>query len=1076
MKQKTNLGHKPLYVAGIGASAGGLEALIQLVQNLPHGFNMAIVVIQHLIPEHKSLLVDILSRHSAQQIVEAKNNMPVRTNHIYVIPPNANITIDGNKLKVKKRGKIFDEMHLPINEFLLSLAREKKRKAIGVILSGTGFDGSNGIKAVKAAGGLTFAQNQDTSVYFTMPDSAIKTGSVDFALSPKDIAENLVKISKGHNLALSLPSKATTANNSDDVAPILHLLKNKVGVDFTNYRRTTILRRLNRRLAIYKFKNYNSYYNKLKSDAKEATALYKDLLISVTSFFRDPQSFTALKKRVLPALIKNRRATDPIRVWVSGCSTGQEVYTLAMVIHEYLEEMKLNIPLQMFGTDLNDSLISKARSAVFEKKQILSVPKHYLEKYFTKTNNDEYRVNKDLRVLCVFAKHNIIKDPPLSKLDIVSFRNVMIYLEPVLQKKVMNMLLYSLKNTGYVLLGSSESFSAYPEFFHVVDEHNKIYSKSATAPQARLNLETTAGHNPAYEQEKDSAMATTDRKQAKPHKNKFNEDMRTAMDEIQSSNEELQTLNEEILTGKEELESSNEELVTLNDELQHRNNDLIQINSDLNNLLLNLNIPVIIVDRNLKIRRLTPQTKNVSHAIATDLGRPLSQIKMKFDVPRLEQIVHSVIRTLKIAETEVKDSHGKWYSVRISPYYSTNKKSDGAVIAYVDITTARESQAALRDSLELSQNIVETINEPLIVLNNKMRVLSANAIFYKTFKVNQTQTEGESIYKVGNGQWKIPELKKLLEEILPEKTTFNGFVVTHKFPGIGEKTIMLNARQILDEAKKTRLILLSMLDITDLKAAEKVLIADKDNFERLVNEKTVQLMDTHQEMDSLKRLSDLGELAATVAHELRNPLAGINAAAYNLKRKTLNQPELAKHFDNITKKIADSSAIIDNLLRFSTAKNPSYETVRVNDVLTECMELVRSKHGSKNIEMVSSFKALNNVMMDVDPLQLKELLSNILDNACDAVPEKGKIEVIGAIEGKNLKIQIIDNGSGIDEENHKKIFKPFFSTKAKGTGLGLAVSLQIAHVHKGTLAIESKKDAGTAVTITLPLKKPATTA
>ncbi len=1029
-------------------------------------------MVQHLIPEHKSLLVEILSRHSAQKIVEIENNMLIKPNHIYIIPPNANITISGNRLKTKERHKEFDERHMPINEFLLSLAKERKRRSIGVVLSGTGFDGTDGIQAVKAEGGITFAQNESTAAYFSMPVSAIKTGCIDFVLSPKEIAKKLTKIGRKGTAAPAQAHHQTCCNSAEEINPILQLLKSRVGVDFTNYRRTTILRRLNRRLAIYKIKNYRSYYNKLKDDPAEAEALYKDLLISVTSFFRDPASFAALKKKVLPELIKNRASTAPLRVWVCGCSTGQEVYSLAMIIDDYIEKKKLHVALQMFGTDLNDALISKARSAVYEKKQILGIPRYFLEKYFIKTDDGRYRVHKSLRELCVFAKHNIIKDPPLSKMDIVSFRNVMIYLEPVLQKKVVNMLLYALKKGGYILLGSSESFSAYPDLFRLVDERNKIFSKSLSAPQGRLNLGTSEYAEAGPKGSKDATMKIPDITAAKKGRLVGEEEMKSALAEIQSSNEELQTLNEEILTGKEELESSNEELVTLNDELQHRNNDLTQINSDLKNLLFNINIPVIILDKQLKIRRLTPQIEDVMYVVHTDIGRPISQIKMRIEVPGLERIVRRVISGLKISETEVSNLKGKWYSVRISPYYNTKEQVDGAVVAFIDVTSTREAQAALRDSLTLSKNIIETINEPLVVLDDNMRVISANANFYKTFKVKAAQTEQESIYKIGDGQWNIPELKKQLEDVLPEKTAFNNFEVTHKFPTIGERNISLNARQIVSESRKTKLILLSMFDITELKAAEKVLINAKEKVEELVKEKTEELMDSHREVDSLKRLSDLGELAATVAHELRNPLAGINAATYNLKRKTMDRPELAHHLDNITKKIADSSTIIDNLLRFSTAKTPSYETVKIYDILSDCIEIVHNKHLSKKIKVVNSFKKLKPVTLEADPLQLRELLSNVLDNAHDAVAEKGKIQVIGTHNHRSLKIQIKDNGSGISGENLKNIFKPFFSTKAKGTGLGLAVSLQIAHVHKGTLEIESKKGAGTTVTITLPLKKP----
>jgi two-component system CheB/CheR fusion protein len=1192
---------------------------------------MAFVLVQHLEPKHKSMLADILSRQTSLSIVEATNDIAIEKNHIYVIPPNANISISKNKLRITKRGRRFSEKHLPINSFLISLANEKKEKAISVILSGTGADGSEGTKAVKTGGGITFAQNEDTAAYYTMPYNAVKTGAVDFVLSPKDIAAKLYGVSKNPSKTSRQIPPIRSEKSADYLANIFELLKTKTGVDFTHYRRTTISRRLERRMSYYKLSNYKFYYEKLKSDPSELDTLYKDLLISVTSFFRDPASFTALRKKILSLLVKNRSAKEPVRVWVPGCSTGQEVYSLAITIYDFLEEMRLKIPVQVFGTDLNDALISRARSGVYPKAAVSGVPHSYLERYFTKAGVDNYRINKNIRDFCVFARHNVIKDPPLSKMDIVSFRNVMIYLEPFLQKKVINMLLYALKPGGFIILGQSESLGAFPDLFHLVDDRHKIYSKVSSAKKARLEIETDAHlekndvsgwidnmnkrtdnmakplekhagferevdelflskYRPAgvlvnealevvqtrgdtslyikmtpgkaslnilnivrdelkielyevihkakresrsiskediqikflnkyyaidfevtparienedyslimFEQaqnvpENDSGIGAVPGKAVNvkeinrmrqelrstktflhsviAEKENNNEELRAAIEEVQSSNEELQTLNEEIETGKEELESTNEELVTLNEELQNRNLELIQTNSDLSNLITNISLPVVILDKNLRIRRLTPLTKNVMNVVQSDVGRPVSQIKLKVDMPDLEKLVNSVIRNSKTTEREAVDIRGRWYSVRISPYVGPDNRNDGAVVTFIDITALRQIQEDLRRSLDYSQGIVETMNEPLVVLDKDMHIVSANANFYKTFRVIKSETENKRIYKIGNGQWNIPALRKLLEDILPDKTSFNNYEVTHDFPGIGNRTISLNARQILDESKKKKLILLAMLDITRIKMAEQSLKRDNDTFRRLVEERSDALLHSQQEVDALKRLSDLGEIAATVAHELRNPLAAINTAVYNLQRKT-HDTGLAGHFDTITKKIAESSTIINNLLRFSNTKLPTYDTVHIYDVIKECMELEKQKHIKQNTRVVGVFEPLKKVSMDADPVQIRELVTNIIDNAYDAIPENGVIEVIGKTDKQHLRLSIKDNGTGIDKENMEKLFRPFFSTKAKGTGLGLAVCLQIARLHNGTIEVNSKKGKGSTFTITLPLKRP----
>jgi two-component system, chemotaxis family, CheB/CheR fusion protein len=1209
---------KSFYVVGVGASAGGLEALINLVGGVPQEIDMAFVIVQHLEPRHRSMLTGILSKHSALPVIEAENNMPLKKSHIYVIPPNSNISVVDGRLKITKRGRDFDVNHMPINSFFMSLAKEKMKKAIGILLSGTGTDGTEGIRAIKTKEGLTFAQNEATASYYAMPFSAIQTGCVDFVLAPIDMARKLYAISTNSSERL----RRGPAETKDYLERIFSLLKLTTGVDFTNYRRTTILRRLDRRVSHYRLSNYQKYYDKLLKDTSEVNTLFKEFLISVTSFFRDPGSFAALKRKILPELIKNRPLKEPIRVWVPGCSTGQEVYSLAVTIYEFLQKMGLRIPLQMFGTDLNDSLIDKARSGLYTADSVDNVPRNYLEKYFTRIGEDNYRINKNIRDLCIFAKHNVIIDPPLSRMDIISFKNVMIYLEPYLQKRVINMLLYALKPSGFIILGMSETLGNFPESFRMADKRNKIYSKIVSGKRARLDIETTSElrnikelkgaetmvkpvkSQAEFEREVDKiylskykqagvlvneameviqargdtslyVKLTTgkaslnilnvvreelkaelyeaiqkvkrnsrpERKEGIPiafldeffdinfevtpvliakeryflilfeqtrkipqqaslagaqtsggktgggketarlkrelqstkvflhsviaEKDKNNEELINAIEEIQSSNEELQTMNEEIQTGKEELESSNEELVTLNDELQNRNMELLQANGDLNNLISNINVPVVILARDLKIRRLTPLAKNVMNVVQSDIGRQISQIKLKIDIPDLEKLINSVIKNSKTIEKEARDVNDRWYSVRISPYFSHENKNDGVVLAFIDIGVLKRIQETLRGTLAYSNGIVETINEPLVVLDQDMRIVSANANFYKTFHVKRPETEYKSIFKIGNGQWNIPGLRRLLEGILPHKTSFNNFEVTRNFPRIGPRTVILNGREIINKADNSKLILLAMLDVTKVVVLQK----DKETLSRIVEERTREALNSREQVNKMKHLAEVGELAATVAHELRNPLSSINVAAYNIKRKMAN-PGLNNHFDNITKKITEGTAIINNLLAFSKIKEPHYERIRIYDVIMDSIEHERQKCKSPNISFVDSFEPLKDVEMDADPLQIGQLIINILDNACDALREKGAINIIGESDRKYVKLTVRDNGMGIARENLDKVFKPFFSTKAKGTGLGLAICWQIVHLHSGSLKIKSRKGEGTRVIITLPLKKP----
>jgi two-component system CheB/CheR fusion protein len=468
-------------VVGIGASAGGLEALNLLLPQVPGDTGMAFVVVQHLDPVHESRLPDILAKATKMPVMEPRHGTVVAPGHVYVIPPNTTITIKGGVLNLTARENS-PGPHLPIDHFLKSLATDRNTAAVGVILSGSGSDGTLGMEEIKAAGGITIAQDEQSARFPTMPQSAMRSGCVDLVLRPDDIGRELVRISRHPYVAHPKgdTSEIVPPTNDQNYQKVLALLRAEVGVDFRSYRDSTIRRRIERRMVLHMKDNLAAYIDFLQEQPSEVEELYQDILINVTSFFREPEAFEALKEFVFPEVLSRRSGGGPLRMWVPGCSSGQEAYTLAMVAIEYLDQKNLHVPIQIFATDLSEKSLQKARDGVYPENIEAEISASRLRRFFTKTDG-KYQINKSLRDLCVFARQNVVADPPFSRVDIISCRNLLIYLSPQLQKRVIPTFHYALNANGYLLLGASESIGGFGDIFTQVDHGHRIYAKKATA-------------------------------------------------------------------------------------------------------------------------------------------------------------------------------------------------------------------------------------------------------------------------------------------------------------------------------------------------------------------------------------------------------------------------------------------------------------------------------------------------------------------------------------------------------------------------------------------------------------------
>src|SRR5262245_26072255 len=602
-------------VVGIGASAGGLEAFKQLLSHLPNATGMAFVFVKHLDPALASILAELLSRATDMPVKEVKHGMRVEPNCLYVIPPNRNMAIVNGALllapRVETRGQ-----HRPIDYFMRSLAEENHDRAIGVILSGTASDGTLGFEAIKAEGGITFAQDEETAKYDGMPHSAINAGCVDFVIPPERIAEELVRLAS-HPRVLDveavrrevlMPPYLEPGADGDDLEEVLWLVRDVSGLDFSYYQTNIIQRGVTRRMSLLELDGLNAYADYLCDHNEEAGKLYQDLGSGVTGFFRDPETLEALKEKIFPELVKKRAGDEPLRFWMVDCLTGEEAYSIAIAFLEFTENRGEHIPIKIFATDLSNDAIVVARAGLYSQSVVNDVSPERLRRFFVNTRRG-YQIGKLVRGMCIFARQNILANPPLSGMDLVRCRDMLPRLTPAMQKKAIHALHFSLKPSGLLLLDSSEAVGAFPNLFKLEDDERKIYSRipgpshlkftilPGTGPKEKVDvggsaiqiLEEADVYSAAQRKAKQAEAAEDGRGQGanrglastklseaqlrrKLHAARqylqsvieqheaYAEELQSANEELQSSNEELQCVSEELETAKQELQLRNEQL------------------------------------------------------------------------------------------------------------------------------------------------------------------------------------------------------------------------------------------------------------------------------------------------------------------------------------------------------------------------------------------------------------------------------------------------------------------------------------------------------------------------------------
>jgi PAS domain S-box-containing protein len=802
-------------VVGIGASAGGLKACRELLEHLPAHSGMAFVVVPHRHAAQKSYLADVLSTVTEMPVEEVTRNTRVEPNHVYLNPPSTNMTIEKDVLRpsLRENGAV---PHNPIDYFLNSLAKEKHNGAIGAILSGTGSDGTLGLKAIKTEGGITFAQDQKSALYFDMPRSAVNAGCVDFKLTPAQIAEELARLARHPGAVTveaarreeSLPLLPNGFGRIDSYHEILQLLHKMTGVDPSHYQPKAIQRCIRRRKALQHLRGLKAYAAYLRSNEEEVDALYKELIGGATGFFRDAEAITILKNKIFPKMVKHRTRGEPLRVWLPGCGTGEEAYSVAIAFHECVGNRPAHIPIQVFATDSNVKAIEHAKAGIYAESIDKNVSPERLRRFFVKTY-EGYQISKPIRNLCIFARQDLLTDPPFSRMDLVVFLNKFNGFIPDSQKKAILALHYALKPTGLLLIDLKAMPRSTSSLFKLEHKKPKIYSKRGEAAivestprlaKARLPEFAAKRYETQLQQELESARAYL--KSVLLQHEIDTEELRTANEELQSSNEELESINEELETTHDELQSRNEELARSHEKT-------LQINNDSVNLLSSIQMPIIMVDRDLRIQRFTPTARALFNIVDADVGRLFTDLSLNVDLPQLPALVRQVMDTLQTTEQEIQNVKGTWYSLQVRPYKTPQHRIEGAVITMVDIDQLKRD----REKLHL---LVEVSFEPIIVWNfDNGGVVEWNQGCERLYGFTRDEAVGRNIHELLRTVHPLPH-----PEFMARLAVQGGWRGELRLTTRDGREVIVESRKQTAEIGGRRVVLETDHDITEIRRAE----------------------------------------------------------------------------------------------------------------------------------------------------------------------------------------------------------------------------------------------------------------
>lgn len=1191
-------------VVGLGASAGGLEALTKFFDALSADTGMAFVLIQHLDPTHKSMMVDLLAGHTTMPVLEAANDTNVERNHVYIIPPGAYLAIREGALRVEKlrerRGA-----RMPFDFFLKSLADDCGARAACVVLSGTGSDGSLGLEAIHDKGGLVIAQDPNDASHDSMPRSAIMTGAVNFVLPAAKIPASLVKYSRR---ACRKPKHEISAPGNDTnagLAEIIDLLRAHTSRDFALYKEGTLLRQIQRRMVAVSIKDIDAYLKMIRKNPVEIDLLAKDLLINVTRFFRDATVFKILAESVIPGLVRLQPLGQPLRIWDAGCSTGEETYSITMLLLEEIASAKRDVKVQVFASDIDNEAITIARNGFYPASIENDLSPARLGRFFIKEDHG-YRVTRELRETVVFATQDLLADAPFSRVDIVICRNVLIYLRPEVQEKVLSLFHFALREGGFLILGASETIGGFEDRFEPISRKHRIFRhlggsrpgevifpiaptkgtrKTRWAPLAlqpastrekaadiaqQLLLEAhapasvliNARHEGVYffgpvdrflmvaagradqtifamargglrsklrvairqAERKETRVAVgaewmdsggnavaasitvepiqietapfllvsfidkpehkISRKEASdigdaPHLveleqelDAVRQELESAIHELEITNDELMATNEEAMSVNEELQSTNEELETSKEELQSLNEELTALNSQLNetleqqrrtaddlqNIMKSSNIATLFLDTSLRIRFFSSAAESMFRVISSDVGRPITDLSPLTKDTRLISDARSVIANHVPLSCDVEGMDAGWYTRRILPYRTQDDRVEGVVITFADISERKAAEREIEAARSYSDSVINTIRQPLVVLDEELRVISANRSFYSSFSISPEETVGRELDAVDHGRLDAPALRGFLDHLRRGEGVVENYEIDIHLTPQGMRSLLMSAVEIREMTLPTRKILVTIDDITERKKTDDALKAAK----------------------LLAEQANLGKsrFLAAASHDLRQPLQTLSLVQ-GILAKRIKDESGTRLLAKLEETLGAMSGMLNTLLDINQLEagvvRPEIFEFQISSLLKR-LETEFTYHTTA--KQLDWRVVMCRLKVRSDPRLLEQMLRNLLSNAVKYTA-RGKILLGCRQRGGKLRIEVWDTGMGIPSDQLNAIFEEFHQLnntareRSRGLGLGLSIVQRICDLLAHNVTVRSTPGSGSTFAIEVPIAEAA---
>ena len=1096
---------KPSFIVGIGASAGGLSALEKFFDNMPSDSGMAFVIIQHLSPDFKSLMDDLLSRHTEMNIRRVSDGMVMEPDSIYLIPPKSLITVEKGKLYLEER-KSRLHIHLPIDIFFRSLAEDAGERAVGIILSGTGTDGTRGIQDIHRAGGLVLVQSVDSAQFDGMPRSAIAIGVSDLILTPEQMPMALIKAAplppaERRRVLLELP--AGEGEYEGEYRQIFALLRNQYNLDFSKYKPPTVGRRIYRRMEMNNTSDIQAYATLLAENPSELDALYHDLLIGVTEFFRDPEAFKRLEELLDAKFFKDRKSDEDIRVWSAACATGEEAYSLAIILSERAEMHGFKGNITIFATDVHRTSLEFASQGIYDPGRLKNVSREHLERYFLHEPGDNYRVTPALRRMIVFAPHNLITDPPFTRMDLVCCRNLLIYLDMVEQDKILSLFHFSLKLHGILFLGSSEGLGKMAGEFNTMDGPSKLYSKARDLKIA-IDMKMGALHqsfsNPSLVPLHHRLTVSLDRQVV----NDYDVLLREYMPPGVLINEHRQIIHcfgdTSGFLRPQEGRFENDILAMVDEGLKIPLTTALQRTVKTCSTTTTRNVVAGSGDQAKKydimaeclhdektcvthyfvsFRPSKPMKRRKEADSEEVLNIPLSKIPehlqrrilyLEQELMGTKESLHTTIEELQTSNEELQAANEELLAAN-EELQSTNEELHSVNEELYSVNSEFEMKnKELKELNHDHENLLVSIKVGVVFLDRNLRIRKFNSAIERFLKL-LPQDIGRPIDHIA---YNLTSQEKMLKD-LRHVLVSGKFMETEVSTKDGQ-WLLKRIFPFRDESGAVGGVVLTFTDITRLKEAEQAIVQANQSLEQRIEERTRQLQEAKEEAD--KASATKSQFLANMSHELRTPMTGVLGMLEIALAGTLDA-EQRECVETAYKSANSLLIIINDILDLTKVESGKLFLEEIPFDLHTCVNdtvgILLPEARRKGFEIISTIAANVPRFIMGDPVRLRQVLTNLVGNAVKFTHD-GRVEVkvtAGMKDSQGRKaitFFIIDTGIGIPEEKKDLIFQAFSqadSTNTRrygGTGLGLAISRQIAELMGGNIAFESKLEGGTIFT------------